>query len=201
MGTRGLYAFIYKGKCYVFYNQMDSYPEALGQILVTMIKTDDYKKWGEILVDKIQNKNFKIRKLKTEFGKYVEYVMDENEDKNLKSQMDEEEWFKNTFDGKNSYIYVKWNFYDLIIQNEIIKPMIRSVCPTLNTSSFVTSFDVKDNTYIEEILKLNTGDWIYIIDLDTRVFQIPLYEPNDVLTFELNNIPVNWLDKFKENLQ
>jgi hypothetical protein len=75
--------------------------------------------------------------------------------------------------------------------------MIKYFCPSLETSSFVTSFDVKDNTYIDTILKLNTGDWIYIIDLDTRVFQIPLYEPKDVLTFELNNIPVNWIEKIQ----
>jgi hypothetical protein len=34
MGTRGLYAIVYRGKTYVFYNHFDSYPSGLGVQLV-----------------------------------------------------------------------------------------------------------------------------------------------------------------------
>jgi hypothetical protein len=62
MGTRGIYTVIYKGKYYIFYNHSDSYPEALGQLIVLLIKNNDVSKWGEILVDKIDNKNWNITK-------------------------------------------------------------------------------------------------------------------------------------------
>ena len=195
MGTRGLYVFVYKGKCYVFYNQMDSYPEALGQILVTMIKTENYKKWGELLVDKIDNKNYKIRKLKYEIGRYVEVVNDENEDQDI---MEEDEWFKNSFDDKDCYMYLKWNFYDLIKNCEITKATIGSVCPTLITSSFQNSFKF-ERDYLNELLEIN-AEWIYIVDLDIQEFRIPLYN-NETIEFPLNNIPFDWINKIKEKLK
>ena len=38
MGTRGLSGFYYKGKYYVMYNQLDSYPDGLGSIIITEIR-------------------------------------------------------------------------------------------------------------------------------------------------------------------
>lgn len=197
MGTTGLYAFIYKGFCYVFYNEMNSNLEALGEILVIMIKTENYKKWGDVLIDKIENKNYKIRKLKYEFNNYVEYVSDEKQT-NINTVMDKNEWIKTiyTIDGSN-YIYLKWDFCDLIKNCEITKNTIKTICPSLQISSFVTKFKVTDNFYINDILKLNTGEWIYIIDLDIQVFEIQLYE-SKTITFPLDNIPFNWKEKVKE---
>lgn len=206
MGTTGLYIFIYKCKCYVFYNQLDSYPESLGQILVTMIKTENYKKWGEIILDKIDNKNYKIRKLTYESNndKYIE-ITDEKNNTNYKDIMEDNEWIKNIFsyDGK-SFIYLKWNFKDLIKDCEITKGMIKTFCPSLETSSFVTSFDINEKTYINKILELNCGDWIYIMDLDIQEFKIPLHDINqepNILTFDLNNIPFDWKEKIKIELE
>lgn len=194
MGTTGLYVFIYKNKCYVFYNQMDSYPEILGQILITMIKTENYKKWGELLIDKIDNKNYKIRKLKYEFNGYIDVAIHENEKLDI---MEEDEWIKSVhkYDG-TSYMYLKWNFYDLIEHCEITKGMIKNFCPSLKSSTFINSFNMNEETYIKEIYKLNNADWVYIIDLDMEELKV-LLSKNEIIKFPLNNIPYNWLNKIK----
>ena len=49
MGTRGLVRIIWKAKCYYIYNQFDSYPEFLGELVVMLIKTQGVLKWGERL--------------------------------------------------------------------------------------------------------------------------------------------------------
>src|SRR5690349_5137372 len=49
MGTRGYFAFRYKGKYYVFYNQYDSYPDGLGAALVKQLNEENIAKWKEIL--------------------------------------------------------------------------------------------------------------------------------------------------------
>jgi hypothetical protein len=53
MGTRGLFAFLYKGKYYVFYNHYDSYPAGLGNDLINEIKKaiveNRLDEWKEML--------------------------------------------------------------------------------------------------------------------------------------------------------
>lgn len=51
MGTKGFYAFIYKGKRYVIYNYYDSYPEALGNDLLNELRKRDLEEW-KVLLDK-----------------------------------------------------------------------------------------------------------------------------------------------------
>jgi hypothetical protein len=54
MGTRGLFAFLYKGKYYVFYNQFDSYFSGLGDKLLSEIKKaiddGDIDQWKDQLL-------------------------------------------------------------------------------------------------------------------------------------------------------
>jgi hypothetical protein len=40
MGTRGYYAFVFRGRFYVYYNHWDSYPAGLGKIIVDKIPED-----------------------------------------------------------------------------------------------------------------------------------------------------------------
>jgi len=134
---------------------MNSYPEALGQILVTMIKTEDYKKWGEILLDKIDVLNH--------------------------------EW--------------KWNFEDLLQYCEVTKGMIKMFCPSLRISNFVTKFNFNEKTFLKEIFNLSIiEEWVYIIDLDVQEFKVQISE-NDYIIFDINKIPINWIEKLKEKLK
>ncbi|KAF1960912.1 hypothetical protein CC80DRAFT_489144 [Byssothecium circinans] len=49
MGTRGLYAYKYRGRYYVYYNHWDSYPEGLGKELAGNVPSDPdkFKAWLE----------------------------------------------------------------------------------------------------------------------------------------------------------
>lgn len=72
MGTRGLYIFVYKGRYYQFYNRWDSYPEALGEMIVYQIKRVDDKtieRWIKLL-ERIERKygNVKNENMGSEFG-------------------------------------------------------------------------------------------------------------------------------------
>jgi hypothetical protein len=49
MGTKGFYAFIYKGKRYVIYNYYDSYPEALGNDLLNELRKRNLEEWKVLL--------------------------------------------------------------------------------------------------------------------------------------------------------
>lgn len=49
MGTKGFYAFIYKGKRYVIYNYYDSYPDALGNDLLNELRKCDLEEWKSLL--------------------------------------------------------------------------------------------------------------------------------------------------------
>lgn len=192
MGTRGLYVFIYKGKYYVFYNQMDSYPEALGQVLVTMIKTENYKKWGDILIDKIDNGNYKIRKLKGLHGKYIEVEIENDRTKESQEKIAEEdedecfmkkdEWIKHSFTRTDQFIYTKWNIYDLV-DNSTNEILIENGCPTLLTS---TPEKCENEEKLEELSKYY--DWTYILDLDNEIFKIP----KTIIVFPFDKIPFDW---------
>jgi len=52
MGTRGLFGFFYKGKYYLVYNHLDSYPLGLGADLIGELRTADFEAWKAML-DKI----------------------------------------------------------------------------------------------------------------------------------------------------
>ena len=49
MGTKGFYAFIYKGNRYVIYNYFDSYPEALGNDLLNELRKRNLEEWKALL--------------------------------------------------------------------------------------------------------------------------------------------------------
>ncbi|KDQ19328.1 hypothetical protein BOTBODRAFT_184379, partial [Botryobasidium botryosum FD-172 SS1] len=46
MGTRGLRVYRHKARYFVHYNQMDSYPDALGSLVLSEIPVgDDFEEW------------------------------------------------------------------------------------------------------------------------------------------------------------
>ena len=53
MGTRGLFGFVYKGRHYVIYNHLDSYPSGLGMKLIKetikAFKKDRFLSWKKLL--------------------------------------------------------------------------------------------------------------------------------------------------------
>ena len=51
MGTRGFKAHRFRGRFYIFYNHWDSYPQGLGNDIVSEIPTnpDEYRKWLDAL--------------------------------------------------------------------------------------------------------------------------------------------------------
>ncbi len=49
MGTKGFYAFIYKGKRYVIYNYYDSYPSGLGNDLLNELRKRNLEEWKALL--------------------------------------------------------------------------------------------------------------------------------------------------------
>jgi hypothetical protein len=186
MGTRGTYVFVYKGIYYVFYNHMDSYPEALGQILVMMIKCDDYDTWGETLVDTIINKNWKIRKLiRNDFGNYKSVPVSEDD------IMEDTEWTKTSFmHTGDSKLLLKWDYTCLLKHCEIIKALVQTCCPTLERSDHIVSGHYDSE---ESVLNVHQQDWTYLIDLDTHKFKV-FGGMNDVC-FPLSGIPFDWIDK------
>jgi hypothetical protein len=183
MGTTGYYCFIYNGKTYIFHNNMDSYPEALGQIIVSMIKMEDYKKWGDILVDKIDNKNSLVRK-------FEDNVEIHNTD-TYKSELDddEEEWFSQYFSGDKCITINKWDIKYFIKEFEIAKFLIDKCCPTLNRSRYIPDFKKEDMA--------KTADWVYTIDLNKELFTVS--SADDTNTFMLDSIPHNWIQLFNKD--
>lgn len=186
MGTRGLYVFFYKETYYVFYNNMDSYPEALGQILVMMLKMENYSSWGDIIVDQIDNGNYIPRKFIYENYKYNEKEITEEDMEDLKEN---EEWEIQKFCRNLNHItLLKWNYKPLIKYTQILFPLIETVCPSFDRSIFIFKTmdinSIKTNTEVE---------WIYIIDITFKTFSV-LGGKNDVKFF-INSIPYNWIDR------
>lgn len=188
MGTRGLYVFVYNGKHYVFYNNQDSYPEGLGYILITMIKTENYKEWGNILHDKIDNKNYKIRKITYNEYKNKE-IVELNKEEIQELNMNDDEWELSLFNSKDSIRYLKWDFYDLIKYNDALKILINKICPTIETSVYSQTFK---NLQDENILNDYNVSWTYIIDIDNNKFKIR-DNKKEIITFNLENVPYDWM--------
>lgn len=177
----GQYVFVYKGKNYIFYNSMDSYPESLGRILVNMIRTEDYTSWGEILVDHIDNKNYKIRKLEYNNCRFTEV-------KYNKGDLDEE--FVNNdsvydlqcFTNDKMIWYLKWDFKCLLKHNKsFTQCLVENFCPTMDRS-----------TPVNGKLDLDNYEWTYIIDLDKLDFKV--FGGEYDISFRLTEIPFNWID-------
>lgn len=186
MGTSGIYTFFYKNEFYMFSNSMDSYPEGLGNILVIMLKMEEYKKWGEILDDIINKKNTSVRKLKyTNYDwEYIPMSSEEIDNENQIDETDDYFWQRDFFTFNNDQCKIlRWDITSFIKKCELIKLLIKNACPTLSRSSYIGK-----TTELEDF----SGKWVYIIDLDKEMFKVIGGE--NTVEYSINNIPVNWID-------
>lgn len=190
MGTRGIYLFIYKGKKYVFYNHMDSYPESLGQMLILLIQNNDISKFGEILVDKIDNKNYTIKKYSYQNCDFIEESYSKHEDIEFEKDDSVSEKMYFTFD-KTYYLY-KWDILNLNAHFIFFKSMCKTFCPSLLRSHIIFS-EIKMEDLDDFFLNY---EWNYIINLDNNSFEIRSGKQS--ISFELNNIPFDWRTKLKQ---
>ena len=184
MGTKGLYVFLYKGVYYVFYNHMDSYPEGLGQILVIMLKTQNYMSWGDTLIDQIDNGNYIPRRFENQ-------IETEPTEENLEDLKETEEWELTKFTNKYMITLLKWNYKFMLKDCKILKPLIEAVCPCLDRSVFVNK-----TKNFKDISEMSYHEWIYLIDLDEDLFSV-FGGKNDVI-FNIKTIPYNWIEKINE---
>ncbi len=191
MGTRGVYAIFYKGIYYMFHNQMDSYPEGLGILLVMLLKMEDYRQWGDVVTDQIENRNYIPRRIEHWEERGLEYRYDEVEPttEDIEEIKESDEWEIQKFGKGYSVRLLKWNYNPLIKRCWFIPEVIKAICATFDRSIFIgKSKDICDVP--------NHYDWVYIIDLDNDMFSV-LGGKNNV-KFKINEIPVDWIDKVNE---
>lgn len=184
MGTRGLYAIFYNGIYYVFYNQMDSYPEGLGNLLVMLLKMEDYTKWGDVITDQIENKNFIPRRI--EYNRNFVEVEPTAED--IEEMKETDEWEIQKFGDDYSVRLLKWNYKPLLKRCGFMYYVIKVLCDTFDRSVFL-----RKSKNVKDVAKEYGTEWTYIIDLDNDKFSV-LGGKNDV-EFKINKIPVDWIDK------
>lgn len=167
---------------------MDSYPEALGQLLVIMLKTENYKNWGPNIQDQIDLGNYIPRRI--EKNNEYSYIETEPTEENKKDLKKSKEWEISFFDcssSKNKYIVLlKWNYKFMIENCQILNPLINIVCPTLDRSIFLYKTqninDFKDDY-----------EWQYIINLETETFSV--FGGKNEVQFDIKNIPYDWIEK------
>lgn len=58
MGTRGFVFIRCRGRYFIYYNHWDSYPEGLGEAIVSKIPTDPEKYHGEYIFPRNRSYNF-----------------------------------------------------------------------------------------------------------------------------------------------
>ncbi|KAH7119942.1 hypothetical protein B0J11DRAFT_72602 [Dendryphion nanum] len=74
MGTRGFYVYKWRGRYYVYYNQLDSQPTALGVMLVSMIPSEpeNFRRWLEerrVEYSELEQKLFTVSLPRAQVGK------------------------------------------------------------------------------------------------------------------------------------
>ncbi len=176
MGTKGFYAFIYKGKRYVIYNYYDSYPEALGNDLINELRKRDLEEWKVLLdkciiIDSIEtyDKYFSKcdAKIKNDLIKHFEeIILKFNHIKNIEEivpKMDYNDIF---------------NCYGRVCSMEKV----------LNSGFlFISSGDPFG--YMPEDYIPYDSEYGYIIDFDENIFIFKDISNNYDYTFNLNNLP------------
>jgi len=122
MGTKGFYAFIYKGNRYVIYNYFDSYPEALGNDLLNELRKRNLEEWKALLEkciiidsEETYNTHFSNNdpKIKYDLVKHFEeIVLKFNNVKNIYFTKDifneSEDWWKKKLLKIDIVIHIAW---------------------------------------------------------------------------------------------
>lgn len=178
MGTRGLLIFKYKQKRYSLYVHSDAYPEYIGELIILLIKSNNYSLWGEKL-------EFLFRDILSPIKSKYEKQYVEKKQKLIEEMKEEngenERRVVFTLDGKTKVIE---NYHKITIADFMLNP------DTL-TSVILKEFApwiVDENLTIHDTKHENGKEWLYEIDLDSNELII-----NNRTKFGLSEIPYNWI--------
>lgn len=187
MGTRGLIIFKYKGQRYSVYSHFDSYPEYIGELLVILLKTGDYQKWGESLEFLFRNI---LGELKSKYDVETVINMDKviEQMKCINGETKRRIVFK--IDGTHEVVE---NYHKVVLGDFAYKPdsLIAQIV------SKIADWIVTEPVEIYKPSFSRMMEWIYTVDLDANELTVKGYW--ETITFKLDDIPQNWISILYES--
>ena len=162
MGTRGYFAFLYKGRIYYFYNHFDSYISGLGtKLLQELIENDE--DWKKLFVSCIIIEN------EEQYNRMIQF------NPSIKESI------VTHFNSEYSKLFPNTPIQDLTYMNML---SLYDRCMSMKkvlTSGYLMITEDMDFMY--------EAEYGYILDFDKERFQVIIHGYNCTLDFSLHQLP------------